>query len=305
MKAVRFEQYGGPEVLEVWEVDRPSAGPGEILVEVRAASINPGEIAIREGQMAKQWPSTFPSGQGSDFAGVIAQLGEGVESFAIDDEVIGWTDDRASHAEFVVVPVDHLTAKPLTLSWEVAGSLFVAPMAAVVSVQVVDPQQGETIVVSAAAGGVGLVAAQLARNTGAKVVGLAGEKNHEWLRSVGVEPVAYGEGQEERIRALAPDGVDGFIDTFGGGYTDLGIALGVSPARVTTVIDFQAAERLGIQALTGSSVVSADMIAEIANLIARGGLKIPIAHTYALSEVREAYEQLAERHTNGKIVLIP
>lgn len=142
MKAVRFDEYGGVGVLEVREVEDPAAGPGEVLVAVKAAGINPGEIGIREGRMHERWPATFPSGQGTDLAGVVRALGEGVSEFAVGEEVLGWSERRSSHAELVVVPADQLTAKPPGLPWEVAGSLFVAAMAAYASVQAVAPQAG-------------------------------------------------------------------------------------------------------------------------------------------------------------------
>ena len=246
MRAVRFDEYGGVDVLEVRDVEDPVAGPGQVLVAVIAAGINPGEIAIREGWLHERWPATFPSGEGTDLAGVVRAVGEGVSAFAIGDQVLGWTEERASHAELVAVPADQLTAKPDSVPWEVAGSLFVAGMAAYASVQAVAPQPGETVVVSAAAGGVGSVAVQLARRTGATVIGLAGERNHDWLRDHEILPVTYGEGQSERIRAAAHGSVDAFIDTFGGGYVDLAIGLGVSPQRINTIIDYEAVGRLGV-----------------------------------------------------------
>src|ERR1700722_3284293 len=183
MRAVRFDEYGGVDVLDVREVDDPVAGPGEVLVTVKAAGTNPGEISIREGLLDARWPATFPSGEGSDFAGVVRALGEGVEAFAVGDQLLGWTEQRASQAELVVVPTDQLTAKPESVPWDVAGSLFVVGMAALASVEAVKPRAGDTVVVSAAAGGVGSVAVQLAHNTGATVIGLAGERNHDWLRA--------------------------------------------------------------------------------------------------------------------------
>jgi NADPH:quinone reductase-like Zn-dependent oxidoreductase len=301
---VRFDRYGGPEVLEVREVERPVPGSGEILVEVRAAAVNPGEIAIREGVFADLWPATFPSGEGSDLAGTVAELGPQAAGFAAGDPVCGWTDQRASHAELVAVPATQLTAKPDGLSWEVAGSIYVAPLAAYACVGAVAPREGEVVVVSAAAGGVGGVAAQLARRTGATVIGLASERNHDWLRSRGVIPVAYGEGQEERIRDAAGGRVDAFIDTFGGGYVDLAVALGVGVDRINTIADFPAVERLGVRAQGTSSIASIDVVREIAELVADGSVEIPIARAYPLAAVREAYLDLAKRATRGKIVLL-
>jgi len=305
VKAVRFDRYGGVDVLEVREVEDPVAGAGQALVAVKATGINPGEIAIREGRLDARWPATFPSGEGTDLAGVVSALGAGVSEFAVGDEVLGWTEQRASHAELVVVPVDQLTAKPASVSWEVAGSLFVVGLAAYASVKAVGPQAGETVVVSAAAGGVGSVAAQLARRTGAKVIGLAGEHNHEWLRRHDIVPVTYGDGQAERIREAADCKVDAFIDTFGGGYVDLAIELGVDPLRINTIADFEAVERLGVRGQGTHAIASAALLAELVDLVADGELELPIARTFPLEQVRDAYRELAARHTHGKIVLLP
>ena len=305
MKAVRFDHYGGPEVLEVREVERPVPAPGEVLVGVKAAAINPGEIAIREGLLESRWPTTFPCGEGSDLAGVVVEFGSGVSGFAAGDPVLGWTSSRASHAEFVAVPADQITAKPEQISWKVAGSLFVAPLAAYASVNAVAPQAGEVVVVSGAAGGVGSIAVQLAVRTGATVIGLASERNHDWLRSRGVVPVVYGEGQAERIRAAAGGRLDAFVDTFGGGYVDLAIELGIPVERINTIIDYGAVERLGVRGEGTHTVDRIEVVREIVDLVADGSLEVPIAATFPLSDVHEAYRELAQRKTHGKIVLLP
>jgi NADPH:quinone reductase-like Zn-dependent oxidoreductase len=305
VKAVRFDDYGGVDVLEVREVEDPVAGPGQVLVAVKAAGINPGEIGIREGRLHERWPASFPSGEGTDLAGVVSAVGDGVSAFAVGDEVLGWTEERASHAGLVVVPADQLTAKPASLPWEVAGSLFVVGMAAYASVDAVAPKAGETVVVSAAAGGVGSVAVQLARRTGATVIGLASEQNHDWLRRHDIVPVAYGDGQADRIRAAADGELDAFIDTFGGGYVDLAIELGVAPQRINTIIDYDAVQRLGVHAQGTHAIATATLLAELARLAADGGLEIPVARTFPLDQVRDAFNELAERHSHGKIVLLP
>jgi NADPH:quinone reductase-like Zn-dependent oxidoreductase len=305
MRAVRFDRYGGVDVLDVREVEDPVATPGRVLVAVKAAGINPGEIAIREGRLDERWPATFPSGEGTDFAGVVRSVGEGVSAFSEGDEVLGWTEERASQAELVAVPADQLTAKPASVPWEVAGSLFVVGMAAYACVQAVAPRPGETIVVSAAAGGVGSIAVQLARRTGARVIGLASERNHDWLREHDIVPVTYGDGQRERIREAAGGAVDGFIDTFGGGYVDLAIELGVAPDRINTIFDFEAAQRLGVQTQGTHSIASAARLADLAELVADGKLEVPIAGVFPLDQVRDAFRELADRHTHGKIVLVP
>ena len=305
MKAVRFDDYGGLDVLEVREVEDPVPGPGRVLVAVKAAGINPGEIAIREGRLHERFPATFPSGEGTDLAGVVRAVGDGVTGFEVGDEVVGWTEERASHAELVAVPADQLTAKPAGVPWEVAGALFVVGFAAKASVDAVAPQPGETVVVTAAAGGVGSVAVQLARLTGATVIGLASESNHGWLRAHDIIPVAYGEGQQERIREASGGHVDAFIDTFGGGYVDMAIELGVKPERINTIADFEAVQRLGVQGQGTHSAANTAGLAELLGLVADGKLEVPIAATFPLDQVRDAFRELADRHTRGKIVLIP
>src|SRR5271167_5119039 len=305
MKAVRFDKYGGVDVLEVREVEDPVAGTGQVLVAVKAAGLNPGEIAIREGYLDERWPATFPSGEGTDLAGVVRAVGEGVSAFVAGNEVLGWTEERASQAELVVVPDDQLTAKPTAVPWQVAGSLFVVAFAAYASVEAVAPQDGETVVVSAAAGGVGSVAVQLARRSGARVIGLAGEQNHDWLRRRDIVPVTYGDGQAERIHEAAGGRIDAFIDTFGGGYVDLAIGLGVAPQRINTIADFEAVQRLGVHAQGTHAIASAALLAEIVGLVADGSLEIPIARTFPLEQVHDAYRELERRHSHGKIVLLP
>ncbi|MFI9632601.1 NADP-dependent oxidoreductase [Nocardia sp. NPDC051929] len=305
-KAVRYDEFGGIEVLRVDDVDRPVPEDGQVLVQVRAAGINPGEAAIRTGAMADIFPSTFPSGQGSDLAGVVAEVGAGVDRFSVGDEVIGFSEKRAAQAEVVLVDVDNLTPKPRNVSWEVAGGLYVAGVTAWRAVHSVQLGQGEAVVVSAAAGGVGSLAVQLARRAGATVIGLASERNHEWLQSHGVIPVAYGAGVAERIETAAPGGVDAFIDTHGGGYVELALALGVSVERIDTIADFAAAAKYGVKTEPGTDArPGAEVLAELAALIADGHLEVPIANVYPLAQVRQAYTELERRHTHGKIVLEP
>ena len=304
-RAVRFDAYGDRDVLYVAEVEVPRAGPDHVVVAVRAAGINPGEASIRKGMMEARFPATFPSGEGSDFAGVVTEVGSGVTGFAVGDEVLGWADTRSSHAEFVTTPVDHVTRKPVGLPWEVAGALYVVGTTAYAAVRAVDAGPDDTVVVSAAAGGVGSVVVQLLGVRGARVIGIASEANHGWLRSVGVTPVAYGDGLADRIREAAPDGVDAFIDLFGEAYVRLAVDLGVAPARIETIIAFQAAAEVGARADGSATAASAGVLAEIADLVASGRISVPIAAIYPLEQVRDAYARLEERHTRGKIVLVP
>ena len=304
-RAVKFNNYGGLEVLQVVEVERPKVGPRKVLVKVKAAGINPGEAAIRKGLFAERWPATFPSGQGSDLAGIVDEVGPGVANVAVGDEVIGFTHDRASQAEFVLVESGNLVPRPENVSWEQAGALFVAGTTAYAAVRSVGLSAGDTVVVSGAAGGVGSIAVQLARNAGAKVIGLASEANRKWLADHGVIPVTYGDRVEHRIRAASGGKVDAFIDTFGGGYVEHAIQLGVAPNRIDTIIDFAAAAKYGVKTEGNFEAANADVLGQLAGLIAAGRLEIPIAKVYPLGQVREAYQELEQRHTRGKIVLEP
>jgi NADPH:quinone reductase-like Zn-dependent oxidoreductase len=305
-KAVRFDHYGGPEVLEVVDVDAPAPGEGEVVVRVEATGINPGEAAIRSGALHALWPATFPSGEGSDLAGVVTEVGSGVDAVSVGDEVIGYTDERASHAELVAVDAEHLTPRPGAVPWEVAGSLYVVGATAYAAVRAVGLREGDVVVVSGAAGGVGTLVVQLARNAGATVVGLASEDHHDWLREHGALPVTYGDGVAERIREAAGGQVDAFIDLFGSGYVELAIELGVTPERIDTIADPTAPERHpGVKIDGNLAGASPETLAELAALIAEGRLEVPIARVYPLAEVREAYTELERRHTLGKIVLRP
>jgi NADPH:quinone reductase-like Zn-dependent oxidoreductase len=304
VKAVRFDEYGGVEVLKVVDVPRPVPGTGQVLVQVKAAGINPGEAKIRSGALHARWPATFPSGQGSDLAGIVAETGPGVTGFSVGDEVIGYTDDRASQAEYVRVEEQHLTPRPAAVPWEVAGSLFVAGATAYAAVRAVGLTEGDTVVVSGAAGGVGSLAVQLARRAGATVIGLAGEANFQWLGGQGVIPVAYGDGVADRIRQAASK-VDAFIDTFGAGYVELALELGVAPSRIDTIANFEAVARFGVKAEGNAAGASASVLAELAGLIAAGELELPIAAAFPLDRVQDAYRRLAEGHIRGKVVLLP
>jgi NADPH:quinone reductase-like Zn-dependent oxidoreductase len=303
-KAVRFDEYGGIDVLQVVDVPRPVPGPGQVLVRVKAAGINPGEAKIREGLLHARWPATFPSGQGTDLAGIVAETGPGVTGFAAGDEVIGFTDNRASQAEYVLVEAANLTPKPAGVLWEAAGALPVAGFTAYATVRAVALAPGDTVVVAGAAGGVGSIAIQLARRAGTTVIGLASEANHEWLARHGVIPVTYGAGVAGRIPDAAPK-VDAFIDTFGGDYVPIALELGVEPSRVDTIANFDAVRRYGVKAEGNAAAASASVLAELAGLIAAGQLEIPVAAVFPLAKVQDAYRRLEQGHLLGKIVLVP
>jgi NADPH:quinone reductase len=304
-RAVRFDRYGGRDVLYVTDIEMPVAGSGEVVVQVRAAGINPGEAAIRSGAMHDMFPATFPSGQGSDLAGVVTATGTGVTEFAVGDEVLGFSFQRSSHATHVVVPVDQLIRKPPELSWEAAGSLYVVGATAYAAVRAVAPQPGETVAVSAAAGGVGSLVVQLLVLRKARVLGIAGEGNAGWLRAHGVIPVRYGDGLAERLREASPDGIDAFIDLFGPDYVQLAVDLGVAPDRIDTIISFQKAGEVGAKTEGSTDASTPEVLTEMANLIASGAVDFDIAATFPLERVADAFEELERRHTHGKIVLLP
>jgi len=276
-------------------------------VKVKAAGINPIETKIREGFLAAKWPATFPEGEGNDFAGVVDSMGPRVGNVAAGDEVIGFTNKRASHAEYVLVPGEQLTRRPARVPWEQAGALFVSGTTAYATVRAVSPRKGETLVVSSAAGGVGSIAVQLAVNAGARVIGLASEESHSWLNAKGVIPIDFSGDVAAKIRAAAGGPIDAFIDTFGHGYVDLAIGLGVKPDRIDTIVDFdgKVVNKYGVKNDGNLSAANAGVLAELAALIAEGHLEIPIVHVYKLDQVRAAFTKLEGRHSAGKIVLEP
>lgn len=304
-RAVRFDRYGDRDVLYLADVEVPPPEPGEVIVEVRAAGINPGEAMIRRGALHERFPAKFPSGQGSDLAGIVSSVGDGVSEWVIGDEVLGWSWRRSSHADSVAVPATQLILKPPEVSWAVAGSLYIVGVTAYAAIRAVAAGQGDTVAVSAAAGGVGTVVVQLLRIKGATVLGIASESNHDWLIAHGVIPIAYGEGLAHRLTDAAPDGIDAFIDLFGAEYLHLAVELGIDRERIETVIARAEATELGTKAEGSMDASTTDVLSEMAALVAAGHIEIPIAATYPLEDVRDAYAQLEKRHTRGKIVLRP
>ncbi|MFI9413954.1 NADP-dependent oxidoreductase [Nocardia gamkensis] len=241
-------------------------------------------------------------GQGNDFAGRVAEVGDDVTGFAPGDDVLGFAP-RAAQADFVATGPGALTAKPAGLGWAEAASIAGAGATAWAGVEVVAPCPGETVVVSAAAGGVGVLAAQLARLRGATVIGTASERNFGFLRRFGIEPVAYGPGLADRLRAAAPQGIDVYLDTFGAGNVDTAISLGVSPDRINTTADGRAVQRYGVHSAAQEQADDPAIWARLAALAAKGEITIPIAAVYPLEHVRDAYRDLATRHVSGKRVL--
>jgi NADPH:quinone reductase-like Zn-dependent oxidoreductase len=302
---VRFDHYGARDVLYLTNVPMPVPTTDEVVVAVQAAGINPGESAIRSGAVHDRFPATFPSGQGSDLAGVVSAIGEGVKEFAVGDEVLGFSWRRSSHATHVSVPTSQLIRKPPELSWEVAGSLYVTACTAYAAVRAVDAKKGEVIAVSAAAGGVGTIVTQLLAIRGVHVLGIASPANESWLIAHGAVPVSYGDEIFGRLQAAAPNGIDAFIDLFGPEYVQLADDLGVPHDRIETIISFEKAGELGAKTEGSGSASTPEVLSEMADLIASGAIEVPIAATYSLDRVADAFQQLEQRHTRGKIVLLP
>jgi NADPH:quinone reductase-like Zn-dependent oxidoreductase len=295
MKAVRYDRFTGIDGIYLADVPEPVAGPGEVVVRVEAGALNPGALPALHG-------SSYTPGR--DLAGAVVAVGADVDSFAVDDAVLGWLRSWEAHAQLVAIPAAQLVSKPHALSWDVAGSLYTTPMAGLGAIRAVEPRPGETIVISGASGGVGFTAAQLALRAGATVIGLTSGAHFDLLRHHGIEPVRYGDGEQERIRSTA-DRVDAFIDTVGGRYIDLAINLGVPVDRIDTVVDYQGAKEKGVKSLGTTDAGGPPALAELAGLAATGDLLIPIAATYPLTAVRDAYQALADRETHGRIVLHP
>ena len=296
--AVRYNEFGPASVLRVAEVPTPTAKPGRVRIAVRAAGLNPADYKVREGQ--SHGPSfTFPAGIGRELAGVVDQVGEGVEGFAPGDEVFGTTVSGAM-AEFALINPANLALKPAALDWPTAGGLALAGTTAWDSVASQNLRADDTVLVSAAAGGVGVLVSQLALRAGATVIGTAGEGNHEFLRSLGVVPVGYGPGLVDRVRAAAPGGVTVVFDHHGAETIEAGIALGVARDRINTIAADPA--DYGVVRV-GRGPANPTTLAALAALVVAGELVVPIEAVYPLPEVVAAFDRLEKGHARGKIVL--
>jgi NADPH:quinone reductase len=302
-QAVQLSDYGGLEQLRIVDVEKPAPGPDDVIVRVVAAGTNPGEISIREGLLREMFPMDFPFGQGTDFAGYVDSVGANVSGVKKGDEVLGWTDRRAAQAEYVAVPPAQLIGKPAALDWYRAGSLFVVATTAVAAVHAVNLKPSDVVAISGAAGGVGSLAIQIARRTGARVIGIASEESAPFLKSVGVEHIAYGDGLAEHLKAMVPDGLSALIDLFGGGYIELAVTLGVARERINTIIDFAGAQKYGTQSDGSAAAASRETLSGVADLVAWGEIVMPITAIYPFAALREAYAELARRKARGKIVL--
>ncbi|MEU5835590.1 NADP-dependent oxidoreductase [Streptomyces diacarni] len=305
-RAVVYETFGGPEVLELREVPEPHAGPGEVRVRVTAAGLNPMDWSIAaQPELAAQFGISLPSGFGYDFAGVVDEVGAGATGFAVGDRVHGGAQGRAV-ADFVVVGTPTEVTEPLWhtpegISDEVAATLPVAGLTAAAALAAIDLRSGDTVLVGGAAGGVGVFAVQLAKLAGADVIGTASQGTFAFLRGFGAEPVTYGPGLADRVRTLAPEGVTAATDLFGTETAETALALGVPPERISTIA--AGPHPPGGARATGGFDASPDAMARIADALLAGTVTVPIAATFPIEQTRDAVALQAARHVHGKVVL--
>lgn len=297
MRAVRFHQYGGPEVLTVEDAPEPHAGPGELRVRVRATSVNPVDWKIRAGYMAEMVPTAFPAVPGSDAAGVVDEVGEGVEGVQVGDQVFGLAQGGA--AEFAVLTA--WAPVPSTWTLEQAAAAGLVSTTAIAGLDALGDISGKTVLIEGAAGGVGSAAVEIAIARGATVIGTAGAANHDFLRALGATPVTYGDGLAERVRAAAPSGVDAALDTAGSGSLADIVALVGDASRVASTADFNAGA-LGAASVNGAANARANL-AEASRLGRSGAYTPRVAATYPLEKATEAHAHVQGGHTRGKVVI--
>ena len=303
-KIAQFAEYGDPDVLRIIDVPAPQAGQGQVRVAVRAAGVNPIDAKTVEGLMRNEIALTLPAGVGADVSGVVDQVGPGVSEFAVGDEVLG-SSVTPSFAEYALAEPTSLVRRPHDIAWEVAGSLAGAGGTAHAVLKQLRVKAGETLLIHGAAGGVGTFAVQLAAARGVTVIGTASERNHDYLRSIGAIPVTYGDGLLERVRSVAPQGVDAVLDASGRGEIPVSIQLTGTPERVLTLVAFDAADT-GIQIHTGGGGSDlGDGLREIVGLIEQRRLTVSISRTFPLTEIASALKTSSAGHVTGKIVILP
>ena len=300
--SVQFSEYGDTDVLRVVDVPALSPGPGQVRIAVHAASINPIDWKTMQGLMREALPLTLPAGLGTDVAGVVDQVGAEVTEFRVGDAVMG-ASVTPSFAEFALADPASLIKKPDDISWEVAGSVAGAGATAYAVLNKLGVHATDTLLIHAAAGGVGTFAVQLAVARGARVIGTASKSNFDYLRWMGAEPVAYGDGLLDRVRAIAPTGVDAVLDASGRGEIPLSIALAGGPERVLTLVAFDAAAGIQVH-VGGAGSELGPALRQIVSLIEQGCLSVPIWRTYPLSQTAAALDASQSGHLHGKIVIL-
>lgn len=304
MKAITLPAYGGPDDLLLTDHPDPKVAPGEVLVRVRAAGVNPVDWKLAAGGLDALMEARFPIIPGWDVAGVVEAVGLDVSEYAVGDEVLGYvrkdTVELGAYAELVAANVRLLARKPEALSWEQAAGLPLAGLTAYQSVQRAGVRAGETVLVHAAAGGVGAIGTQVAVAGGARVIGTASERNHAFLRELGAEPVSYGDGWVERVRSLAPDGVDAVLDFVGGGVIAESRPLVAKPERLVSIADGAAVELGGHALWVRPDTADLTALGELADA---GRLTVPVERALPLAEAAEAWRLSQSGRTRGKLVL--
>ncbi|HEY3503397.1 MAG TPA: NADP-dependent oxidoreductase [Actinocatenispora sp.] len=299
MKAARFHRFGGPEVLEIVDLPDPHPGPGEIRIAVRAAGVNPSDWKKRAGLMDPELPQTL----GHEAAGVVDELGAGVTDVAVGDHVFGLSTDGAAQAQLAVL--SHYAPIPSALDFAGAAALPAAIETATRALDQLGVDDATTLLVNGASGSVGSAAVQLAVVRGARVIGTASPANHDHLRSLGAEPVAYGDGLVQRVRALAPGGVDRALDVAGSGVLPDLVDLAGGPEHVVTVADFAGAQRHGVRFSRGDAGRAVHVLGEIGALIESGRFAPPAVRTFPLAEIAEMHRLGETGRVRGKLVLVP
>ena len=301
MKAIQYQQFGGPEVLEVVELPDPHPAPGQIRVAVRAAGVNPIDWKLRRGMRGGDLPQTT----GGEVAGVVDELGDGVADVAIGDEVFGFAAGGGGAAE-LALSADYSPIPP-SLDFAGAAGLPVAVETAVRTLDLVGVGAGSTVVINGAAGAVGSSAVQIAVDRGARVIGTASPGNHDYLRSLGAEPTTYGDGPAERLRALAPGGVDAAVDAAGGGALPALVELAGGREHVVTIADYAGAETAGVRFSGGAdpgTERALHALKNIGELIEAGRFSLRVAQTFPLDQIAEAHRLSETGHVRGKLVLL-
>jgi NADPH:quinone reductase-like Zn-dependent oxidoreductase len=298
MKAARFRQFGGPEVLEIADLPDPHPEPGQVRIAVRAAGVNPSDWKKRRGEMDPGLPQTL----GYEAAGVVDELGAGVADVAVGDRVFGFSTEGAAQAELAVL--SHYAPIPPSLDFAGAAAVPAAVETAWRALDQLGVSDGSSLLVNGASGSVGSAAVQLAVQRGARVIGTASPANHDYLRSLGASPVAYGPGLVERVRALAAGGVDLALDAAGSGVLPELISLSGGPGHVVTIADFEGARKYGVTFSRGDSGRALHALAEIGPLIESGRFSLPVARTFPLADIAEAHRAGEAGHARGKLVLL-
>ncbi|MET8695645.1 NADP-dependent oxidoreductase [Streptomyces bauhiniae] len=305
MKAISYRRYGGPEVLEYGEVPEPKVGPDQVLVRVRAAAVNPVDWKCREGYLDPLLNTVFPVVTGWDVSGVVVRPGASVVEYEAGDEVIGYVREDllslGTFAEYIAAPVRTIARKPAALSFEEAAGLPLAGLTAYqVLVQILKVKRGDTVLIHAAAGGVGSLGVQIAAHLGARVIGTASERNHAYVRSLGGEPVSYGEGLAERVRGIAPEGVDAVFDTVGGETLKVSAQLLAPGGRLASIADPDVTEYGGRYWFVRPD---AEDLAKLSQLADQGAVSVHVDKTFPLEQTADAQRLSQEGRTRGKIVV--